>query len=536
MKRTLLLLRFALRRERWILPIWTLGIVGLLAASGAAVAREFGDEQERAALAAVAVGNPAFLFLRGLPDGADVGALVFFQTFTFLAVLAALMNTFLMVRHTRADEERGRTELLAAAPVRRSAGLAMTLAVAVAADAVVAVASAADGIALGWAPIAAITVGAALGAVGVAFAGIAALVAQAMPSPRGANGVAAALVGVAYVVRGIGDALDTATDLTHARPSWVSLLSPIGWGQASAPFSAADPRPLLGLLALGAVTSIVALVIRSRRDLGSSLLPERGGAVGWPRSGVRALAARLQAGTLLGWAIGAAVLGVLAGALTPLVAEAVAANDDLADLIARLSPGLRTDTATVFAVALLGIAGTLATAGGVQAILRLRVEEAEGRAELLLASPVSRIAWLGRQLAVAVGSMVVIAVTAGLTAGLGFVAAGDGWDRVPESLAAVAVHLPAGTVFVALTLAGFALLPRATAAIGWGLLAIGLVLGQFGELFGLPGWLQDVSPFHHVPAVPIETVEPTQLLLPLAVAVGVAAAGILVMRRRDVTG
>jgi ABC-2 type transport system permease protein len=522
------------RRERVELPLWMLGVLGLFAASGFAVAREFGGEEERFALAAIAAGNPAFLFLRGLPDGSSVGALVFFQTFAFLAVLVALMNTFLVVRHTRADEERGRSELTAATPIARAAELGTTLGIAVVANAVVAAAAFGLGLALEFGWTAALLTGLAIGAVGVAFAGVAALVAQLMPSPRGANGLAAALVGLAYLVRGVGDALGTATDPTHVEASWISWLSPIGWAQASAPFSAADPLPLLALVGLGVATAGAALLIRSRRDLGESLVPERLGRAHWRGAGSTGLAVRLQRGTIIGWAIGAAVLGTFAGALSPVVAAAVESNEQLAALIARLAPGLAIDTRSVFAIALLGIAGTLATAAAVQSIIRMRVDETEDRAELLLVTGLSRTGWLVRQCLVAVTSMLLVAAVAGLAAGLGFVVSGSGADRIPTSLAAVAVHLPAGLTFVAATALAFAFVPRLTVTVGWGLLVLGLIVGQLGELIGLPEQVQALSPLHHVPAVPIEEVEPWSILLFAAIGVvGFALAG-LGLRRRDV--
>lgn len=528
------LLRAQLRRERWLLPLWMLGILGLLAASGVAVAREFGDEQERFALAAVAAGNPAFLFLRGVPDGSSTGALVFFQTFAFLAILTGLMNTFLVVRHTRADEERGRAELLAATPIARTLPLRVTLGIASGADALLAAAATGLGLALGYELRSAVVMGAAIGAIGICFAGIAALAAQAMPSSRGANGLAAAIVGAAYLVRGIGDALGTATDATTVSPSWISLLSPIGWAQAAAPFSSADPLPLLAVVGLGAVTGTAAVVVRARRDLGASLIPERTGRATWARASAGRLAVRLQRGTTIGWAVGAGVLGLFAGVLSPLVAEAIAGNDALRELIGRLSPGLDVDTGAVFTVALLGLSATLAAAAGVQAMTRMRADEAEGRAELLLATPLRRSGWLGRQLSVAIGAMVVVAAVGGLAAGISLAATGGGVERIPESLAAVGVFLPAGAVFVTLTALAFAVLPRETIAIGWGLLAAGLVLGQLGDLIGLPAGLQDISPFRHVPAVPIEPVDPWALALSLIAAAVFACGAFALLRRRDI--
>jgi len=530
------LLRFALRRERILLPVWMLGIVALLGAAGGAIASEFGDLEERTALAAIAAGNPAFLFLRGLPDGAGVGALVFFQTFAFLAVLTGLMTTFLVTRHTRTDEERGRAELVHATPLRRLAPLTTALTLAAAANVVLALLTTGVGMLVGFAPASAALTGAALGAVGLAFAGLAALAAQLMPSPRAANGLSAALVGLAYLTRGIGDALGTARDLTHVDPSWISLLSPIGWAQATRPFSEATPWPLIVPLGLGVLAAAAALAVRSRRDLGSSLLGDGIGRPRWLRASATRLAVRSQVGTTIGWAVGTATLGLLAGILTPVVVDAIGANDDLAALIRRLAPDLEVTTGDLFTVALLGIAATLATAAGIHALLRLRLrlDEAEGRAELLLATPLRRVGWYGRQLAVAAGAMVVVALAGGLAAGLGAVASGTAPDRIATALTIVLVHLPAGSVFVGLTALAFSVLPRLTVAAGWGLLVVGLVVGQLGDLIGLPGWLQDVSPFHHVPAVPLEPIDPAPLVVSLAVATAAAVLGAVALRRRDI--
>ncbi|HEY8588926.1 MAG TPA: hypothetical protein VIL55_05180 [Naasia sp.] len=91
---------FQLRRDRWQLLIWIAGTAVLAGAASAAVADEFAAEQDRRAFVTVAAASPAVLFLRGTPDGADVGALVFFQLFAFLGVMVGLMTTFLVVRHT----------------------------------------------------------------------------------------------------------------------------------------------------------------------------------------------------------------------------------------------------------------------------------------------------------------------------------------------------------------------------------------------------------------------------------------------------
>ena len=196
---------------------------------------------------------------------------------------------------------------------------------------------------------------------------------------------------------------------------------------------------------------------------------------------------------------------------------------------------MQVDTGELFAIALLGIAATLATAAGVQAVMRLRVDEAEGRAELMLATRLSRVGWFGRQLAVALVSTLVVSIVAGLAAGVGFTLSGGDPSRLGTSLATVLVHLPAGVVFIALTALAFAVVPRLTAPIGWGLLVLGLVVGQLGDLIGLPSWVQDLSPFRHVPAVPIETAEPAPLLILLAIATIVTVVAAACFKARDIS-
>ena len=121
------------------LPVWILGIVLLVFATSTAVVTQFGEEAAQAAILMLAASNPAFLFLRGLPDGTGTGAVVFFQGYAFTAVLAGLMSTFLVVRHTRADEELGRAELIGSVPLMRAASLTATLLLGAAANLVLAV-------------------------------------------------------------------------------------------------------------------------------------------------------------------------------------------------------------------------------------------------------------------------------------------------------------------------------------------------------------------------------------------------------------
>jgi ABC-2 type transport system permease protein len=526
------------RRDRGTLAAWILGISGLGYAAATAVTTQFGEDNERAALISVAAASPAFLFLRGLPDGISYGAVTFFQGYSFTAVLAGLMSAFLVVRHTRADEDQGRFELVGSTQVTRVTSLHATLLLGTCANLVLALAVAAGFIGAGLPVQGSFLTGMAVGAVGLFFMAAAALVAQVMPSARSANGTTAALVGGAYLIRGAGDAMGTADpSLLHVTAAWPSLVSPIGWGQRIRPFTEADVLPLPVIGAGTAVLAGVAVALRKSRDLGASYIaanesgPDRAGA---GLASMLGLAWRLQRASLASWCFTAAALGAVAGGLGPVVRDALEGNPSVAELMSRIVPG-DAGLVDLFTTAMLGISGILAAAAGIEAVLRLRAEEAEGRAELLLSVPASRFRWLGGTLAVAAITTTAVAASAGASAAVVLALSQAGGSGPGTVLAAALAHIPAALVFPAVTALVFALASRWSSAVGWGALAVALVLGQFGELLGLPTWLQDLSPFRHSSAMPVEAFHPEGALQMAAVAIAAAAAAARLVRERDLT-
>ena len=532
------LVRFQAHRDKLVLPLWVGGIAVLGFATATAVATQFGDTPSRTAIITVATSSPAFLFVRGVPDGTSTGAVVFFQGYAFTAVLAALMSTFLAVRHTRTDEGLGRAELLGSTPHWRSAPLIATLVLAAAANLVLAGTVGAGFIAAGLPVIGSLMAGAAVGSVGLFFGAVGAVVAQAMPSGRSANGAAAALVGVSYLMRGVGDAVGTpGADLQHVTSSWISLLSPIGWGQRSRPFTAADPLPLLVLLAAAVLLASASVLVRERRDLDAALLSRRYGKerAGLGGGSLFGLAWRLQRSTIVGWCVGAGVLGALAGAFGPIVRDAMSGSSALQDLISRLVPGVHVDAVDLFITALLGIVGVLAAASGIQAVLRMRAEETEGRAEFLLSTPQSVERWLGANVLVAAGSAVLVTMAGGTAAAVGLGLSGTAPQRAGYLLPAALAHAPAAFVFLAVTALAFSIAPRLSVPLGWGILAVSLVLDQFGDFFRVPGWLVSLSPFRHSSAMPVEDFNVAGAIALTAVATALALSSVARIRRRDLT-
>ena len=143
-----------------------------------------------------------------------------------------MMSIFVVIRHTRADEETGRLELIGSAVVGRNAALAVALMLAAAANLIVMVLVAAVLTITGLAASGAIAFGLAVAGCGLVFAALAAIAAQVSGTARGARGMVIAALAVSFLLRGIGDSAARHGD------SWVSWLSPIGWGEMLRPFGA----------------------------------------------------------------------------------------------------------------------------------------------------------------------------------------------------------------------------------------------------------------------------------------------------------
>jgi ABC-2 type transport system permease protein len=376
--------------------------------------------------------------------------------------------------------------------------------------------------------------GLAVGAIGIVFAGIAAVTVQLSSTTRGASGLAAAVLALAFLVSGLGNMLGT-VDASGVRvvSAWPVWVSPVGWGQQMRPFGGDIWWPLC-LFAVAFVALVAAAsMLATRRDVGSGILADRRGhAEAAPQLlSPFGLAWRLQRGALLGWAVGLAGFGLIFGAIIDEIKDTGGAT---ADFYARMTGS--DEMVEAWGTSMVEMVGMVVAVYAVQILLRMRAEEADGPLEPVLATAVSRPRWvMSHILNAGLGALLlllVFTVSMGLTAGL---VLGDVPGQLRALVEAGLVQWPGVMVIGGVVVALTGLLPRWAGPVSWAVVMVSILLGPlFGAAtFQLPAWVQDISPFTHIPKAPAAAITALPVMGLLVISALLAVAGLVAFRRRN---
>src|SRR3984893_9764835 len=413
---TLAMLRLYLRRDRVSLPLWVLLLsVPLASVYVGSVLKVYPTQADRAGFAASIMASPAQRALYGQVYNNSLGAVGIWKAGMFhLLIAVAVILT--MIRHTRADEESGRTELLDSTAVGRYASLTAALILSFGASIATGLIGAAGLLTTDIPPGGSLAFGAALACSGLVFTAVAAVAAQLSPSARFARGTAFAVLGTAFTLRAIGDAGD----------GTLSWLSPLGWSLQVRPYAGDRWWVLLLHLATTAALTLVAYRLLAGRDVGAGLIAERPGPgrAGPLLGGVDGLTWRLDRGALLLWTVGLGLYGLLIGSVVHGIGDELGDSTVARDIVARMGGTSALEEA--FIAVAFAMMGMVAGAFAISLTLRLHQEESGQRAETTLAGAVSRTHWLESHLAAALIGSAVAMLASGAAGGLVYgIAAGD---------------------------------------------------------------------------------------------------------------
>lgn len=514
---SLALARAATRRDRVLLGVWVLVLTALVYASATATAGLYPTAADRIAAARAINASSAVVVLYGpILDVSSLGELAMTKLTVLYAVAVALLVLVVVRRHTRGEEEAGHAELLGATAVGRRAPLAAAVLEGAAAAVLVGFLAGAADVAGGLPLAGSVAFGASWTGIGLVATGLTALACQLSASSRTCAGLAGGALAVLYAVRAVGD----------VGPGWLSWASPFGWSTRLRAWH--DPRWWVLLLDLGLALAllVVAAGLHDRRDLGSGVLPARPGpAEGRPALGdVVALTWRVHRAGVLGWSLSVTALGAVLGAIAPGVGDLLDNAAGRAMLEAVGGVGALQDALLGAVLALTAVA---VTGFGIAVVVHGSTDEHDGRTEQVLATATSRSRVFVATVAMAVVGMAWLLALTGLATGLGL---GRGAGSL---LLAGLAQAPA-----AWTVLGVAVLLAAVrsrwAGLGWAVLGLVFVLGQLGDLLGLPGWLTGLSPYAHSPALPAEEFTLAPALVLTALSAALLGTAWWCFRRRDI--
>jgi ABC-2 type transport system permease protein len=524
------------------LGMFTIAVLlgGIILAGGATMATTYATLETRAELATLSATLPPVLRgLYGNPVNVDtLGGFISWHYGAYFALVAGLWSILALASTLGSEARRGSLDFALATPLSRRvvalekiAGHIVALAVAMA---LVALATWITGAGFARLPGDEISAEAAIGfAVGLgAKALVAGSLAFAVASLIGrgaAAGLAGALMLAGYLVnsyRSVVPAFDVPANLTWF--SWTRDHLPLA-GQV-------DWAPVALVLVVSVGLLAIGVEAFARRDVGVTTAMR---APGFPRAllGVRGPIGRSFGELLpsaLAWGIGLGLYGFVMAASSRAFIDELARSPALVEAVRGIVPGIdMTTTAGFLQLAFVDLGLVLAGLAAATFVAGRSSDETDGRLELLLATPLTRVRWAIAS-GIAVGMAVALAIAL-LAASVGMGTASAASEAVQPMAGTLALALY-GLAMAGVGLAVGGLLRSSLAAPVVVAVAIGTFLVDIlAQALRLPDWVRQLALSSHMGAPMVGSWDVTGIVACLILAIGGLVLGAWGMNRRDVS-
>ncbi len=527
--KTGVLSRFIMRRDRVRIPIWILSFAIISIIVAVSFTDLYASEEERQAIAET-MKNPAMTALFGEAYGIDdytAGAMMAHQMLLLTAIIVAIMSILFVARHTRTSEEDGQIELIRALPTGRLSQLSATLLISTVVNIVLALAVGFGLYALQIESMnleGSLLYGTALGTVGIFFGAVTAVFAQVAESSRNAIALSFSVLGIAYIIRAIGD----------VGSEFVAWFSPLGWVLRTEVFVNNIWWPIFLSIGVALILVVISFYLHGVRDIGAGLFPAKPG-----KSTASAfiihpfgLAFRLQRTGIIAWLLGMSVLGMTYGSVLGDLEAFFTDNEFIQQL---LQSGAGASITEEYINMLMSVMAMMSVIPAVMVLLKLKGEEMNNRTENMFSRAVSRAQVFGSYVVLAhlVGFFALLVSVVGLwVAGL---AAMEDMLSLGTIAQAALVYLPAMWIMTSLAtlFVGFA---PSMVHVTWIYLAYAFVVSYFGGLLKFPTWLENLSPFAHIPEIIFEDMTYASVIVLILMSIGITWFGFISYKKRDLEG
>jgi ABC-2 type transport system permease protein len=522
------LLRFALKRDRVWLGAWILGLLLLGVFFAPMLPGVAGNAAELAAMRQT-MESPMLVSMTGMlyGDTYTYGVMLGQTMLTWMGLIAGIMNVFLVIRHTRKDEESERLDLILALPVGKTSTLFAVMLEVIIANLVIALLT---GVGLAALQVESIYLGGSMlygtliGLCGILSAALAAIFAQLASTSRAATGLSILVLGVFFLMRAVGDVGNEA----------LACISPLGLIERSELFVGNYLWPSVILIIECVALFPIAFWLNGRRDLGQGLIPTRKGRsrASFLLNGTWNLAFRLVRTIAFVWIIVAFALSAAYGSVFGSIEEFLNSSELFQAVIGVSGAGTMADYLNPMVATLQLIMGIIATVSVVTLVLHLKTEEGRGRLEQVYANSVSRTSTLLAYIVMASVLAFIVQLTNAL--GMWIASCFVLTDPLPfiEFLKTSMNLLPALLLFVGLAAFFIGVIPR-LAGISWAFLGYSFLVVYLGGMLNMPKWAEAIAPFSAVARYPVEQIEAVPLAVLLGLYLLLCGIGLITYRRRD---
>lgn len=518
-----------LRRDRFAIAGWLLGIVGGVAAGASKILGLSGSSKQITALV-TALDTPSMAALFGPISKAHAhtsGAVFAASMVVFISLLMAIMNIFFAIRNTRAQEDNGVLEMVQAHSVGRQSSLLATVyeLLLVNGLTIILVGMTLQSFQMsGTSVLGDWLFAIGTGLFGALFGTFALLLSQFASNARGATMMSYGLLGLLYIARAM-------TDVSNVKLNWWTVF---GWVEKIDIYGQNRLAPIWNMPGLAVIILVVTFVISAKRDIGSGILSDRRGRARASQllAGPIALVFRLERSSMIAWIVGLGIYGLSMGTLFDTVGDMMKNSPMVSKMLGPAAADAVGRTSTLqFAAMMSVIIGIGASVPAIATMLRLNRDEQKGWLESIHARSTSRFHLFISYTIVSVvaGLLTLFAGTFGMALGSQSAKRTFEISRIMRSFWSFtpAVLVVIGVVAVLIGLIG------RYQQVAWVIPIYAVVSIYLGGLLNFPAWTRKLTPFGWIAKVPLKTVQWGQVSELVGLSLGLILVGYLLYKRRD---
>jgi len=434
-----------------------------------------------------------------------------------------------VIRHTCADEESGRSEVIMSLPTGRLANLHATMIGAFLLNVCNAVLHALllallniEGMDLS----SCILYGVIFAVAGFIIAALTALFAQLFANTSSTTGATIFILALFYVIRAVGDISNET----------LSLITPLGILQRTEVFVANYWWPVFIVIAESFIILLIAYFLNSIRDVNQSFFPAKPGrkTASFILKKNLGFATCLTRNTIIAWLVGVFALAVSYGAVLGDI-EIFVNNSDFYALIVGIDS--QYSVAQMFTTMVISLTALISSVPLLMLMLHLYNEEKENRTEQILTKAVSRFKYILSFVFIAfVTSILLQSATAiGLYLSASVVLNDAASLSLSYLIKATFLYLPALWLLIGVVTFIIGIFPGATTVV-WVYFGVAFFITFISRIPNIiPKWMLHISPFTKIPQLPIDDIKYPTLMIISIIAIVLVAFGVLGYSQRDIT-